>query len=312
MQFEWNLPFWRDTPFQGRGAEDGRLLLPPPTHLGSDSYHGFLRQGYHLSETWQRTHPEATWPTNASSVSDTTKMAARDEEDQSRNQGHYWPGRVLHSVKPQLQREVGIIYIYTIIKAAHHLEKLSGNIPPRFIHNLTRSLSKKIHPFMSSINTTQCLLENAENWKIGLVFILKKHYHSVVEEQLKLLQNLPVDQWESLFQRAATWARKSLNSSLLPIVLSRTWTLIQSRFPEITDRIQLQQPPQPPRIRDGTTPPGASSWKTPPRTVSSSPSRGRQIPPGDSAIGAAPTKAKEIPPTSTRRPRTTATQTDSI
>lgn len=306
MQCERNLPVWRETPFRTRGADDGPSLPPPPTYPGSDSNSGFRRYGFLPSETGQWTDWETTWPTNASSISDNTKMATRDKHH---SQCHHWPGRVLQPTKPQFQREVGIIY--TIIKAAHHFEKLSGNIMPRFIHNLTRSLSKKIHPFMSSISTTQSILENADNWRIGLVFILKNHYNSLIEEQLKLLQDLPANEWNSLFQMAATWAKKSFNSCLLPTVLSTTWTLIKSRFPEVTDRIQLQ-PPQPSRTRDETTPPGASSWNTPPRTASSPPSRGRQSPPGDSTRGAAPTKAKGIPPTSTRGPRTAATQTDSI
>lgn len=310
MQSEWNLPSWSNTPFQTGGEVDGRACLPPPTHLLSGSNDEFPAHGSRPSKPRQQTYLQEIWPTDASFASETTKRAAGDEQRHSRNQPHHSSGRFLQLTEPRAKREVGIFC--TIIKAAHHLEKLLGNIPPRFIHNLTWSLSKKIHPFMLSTNTAHCILKNAENWRNGLVSILRSHYHLIIEEELKLLNDLPVNQWVLWFQTAANWARKSLNSCLLSTVLSKTWNLIKKIFPEATDMTPLEAS-QPSWTGDGTTASGASACGIPPRTVSSSSTRGRQSPSGNTR-GVAPTKTcdRGIPPTSTRRLRTVATQTHQI
>lgn len=295
MQWERNLPHWRDAPFQWRGGEKGGFLPPPPTHLTSDAKHGFLAHDFQPPDIWQRTFQGETWRSHASPSFGTTKMAVGCVHPPTGNQRHNRPGGVQQPMDLHFKRKVGIIF--TMLKAVHHLEKLFENTPPRFIHNLTRSLSRRINPFMASTITTQRIHNHAENWRTGLVFILQNHYHFIIEEQLKQLKNLPYNQWDLLFNTAAAWAKKSLSTHRLPLILFRTWNLIHSRFPGSTE--------QPLQTRDGTTPPGASTWNTPPWTISSPLSRGHQSPARDSTRRAAPIKAgKKIPPAPTRNLRT--------
>lgn len=170
--------------------------------------------------------------------------------------------------------------MYKIIKANHHFLKIAGNMPPKFIQKLTRSICSLIRPSTSSAAIMKTITEHAQNRQAGLLFFLQRHYKTVIEDQLRHLLTFPCEQWQSLIHIATTWAKTRLNARSLPQIISQTWTLIKARMLYCWEAAQPPLPSGPTGngVLKAKKAPGAPDGNDPPRTNLSTSTGGQQSP----------------------------------
>lgn len=219
-----------------------RFLKNPTRRLrdqDEDSWTRRRRDGRDQRRRGGRTSSPLTW-------SEEQDSRIRSEQHRPRQQQHFgaYYGESNYtgsdsaqgSMDSDFKMKVGLIH--KIIKANHHLQLVSRQSPPRFINKLTWTLNTAIKPASSLEATRKAIEDNAKQWQVKTMIILKEHHLKVIDEEFIKLLNLPHDEWQSAFQAAATRAKNSLNGRLSPETVKQTEMLIKAK---LKDRIMDQQ-----------------------------------------------------------------------
>lgn len=131
--------------------------------------------------------------------------------------------RIQHD--PLFKPKVGIIF--KLIKAQHHMNRLTKDTPPNFINNFTVMLGRKITPAMASDFIHKEIWDNARNWQKSTILSLKEHFYRVIKEQLALLLDLPDHEWRLPFNRASQWAKTNFGKHLLHSTLTQVERILK-------------------------------------------------------------------------------------
>ena len=150
-----------------------------------------------------------------------------------------------------------------MIKALHHLDKVTCPVPPVTITRKVRLLTQVIKPAAPNPATLSLIHGNAENWANTTTIILRDHYRENIENQVMLFSLLPGPEWQLNYDIALAWARRHFG----PRLLQETLDEAHARLCHTRGTVGLSSDPLPGRTPSVRTPPRPSVPRTvPPAT----------------------------------------------
>lgn len=104
-----------------------------------------------------------------------------------------------------------VMTMHNAIILKHHLLNITDGektVEPPAITNMTHRLTEFIKPFLPDESTRDLILGNAKNWACTTLLVLRDHYSDTLDKHMSMLLSEDIDDWESLFEIAATKAKQ--------------------------------------------------------------------------------------------------------
>lgn len=133
---------------------------------------------------------------------------------------------VVVSDDPDFRFKVRIIH--NLIRSCHHLNNISGLVPPPMIRKTTDFLTGFIRPAFPNEDTQALLQDNAHDWQGSAIRILRSHYEQTMDFEVQDLFMFPSQEWRGPFQVATNWARRNLGHRLKEQTLLDTEAFIKA------------------------------------------------------------------------------------
>ena len=125
--------------------------------------------------------------------------------------------------------------ILRVIKVHHHLMNVSTEQAPVSILKLTANLAAAIKPAAPNPATLALIEGNARFWEYSTMLILRDHYKDTIANDVQILKQLLLDDWQQLFEVACSWARRHFGRRLNPSTLQQVHAMLTQKLaPEST------------------------------------------------------------------------------
>ena len=107
---------------------------------------------------------------------------------------------------------------------------LLQNRPPISILKLTANLALAIKPAAPHLATMSLIESNARHWEYTTKLILKDHYNDTLANDIQILLQLPVGDWQQPFTVASSWAGRHFGRRLNPKTLQDLHSMLSQKL----------------------------------------------------------------------------------